>query len=274
MTTVISSSLVLSDVESGGGVINGNNPVIGYHNLVTGTNITTTTESTSYPAINLANVATYLKWQGTDDSSDEYITMDLQSVDDVDYVGVAKHNWFTQQITVSLEAFNGSTWDEVVQEFIPPTDEALIMRFTPQGITQLRIRLQPGLDVPEASVVYAGKLLVMQRRLYVGVTPVNMARVAQVVNGRSESGNFLGRIVRNEALKLSVQFQNLTPSWYRTYLDPFIRASKDVPFFFAWRPGTYPYEVGYCWLMGDPIPSNQSSNGNMRISFDIGGIAS
>lgn len=273
MTTVISSSLVLDDLLSGGGVINGNNPVIGYHNLVTSSNISTTTESTSYPAINLGNVATYVKWQGTDDSNDEYITMDLQSIDDVDYVAIAKHNFFTAQIEVSLEIFNGSTWDEVISGFIPPSDEALIMRFVPQGITQIRVRLQPGLVVPEASVVFAGKLLVMQRRIYVGVTPVNMARVSQVINGKSETGNFLGRIVRNEALKLQVQFDNLTPDWYRTYLDPFIRESKDTPFFFAWRPGTYPFEVGYCWMMGDPTPKNSRSNGMMQITMDMGGIA-
>jgi hypothetical protein len=96
--------------------------------------------------------------------------------------------------------------------------------------------------------------------------------VAKITNARSESGNFLGRIVINEMTETSVSMQNLTPDWYRSQLDPFIRASKETPFFFAWRPGDYPNEVGYAWITDDPQPSNQRSNGMMQIDFQMRGI--
>jgi hypothetical protein len=44
------------------------------------------------------------------------------------------------------------------------------------------------------------------------------------------------------------------------------------PFFFAWRPDAYPYEVGYCWLTNDPQPSNALPNGMMSVSLEMAGV--
>ncbi len=108
MSVVISSSLVIAETVSGGGVINANNPVIGYDNLVTESNVTAKSSAVAYPVTNVANPATYNKWQGNPAAGDDdYIIMALNTVDDIDYVGIAKHNFFTQQIPVSLEVDGG-----------------------------------------------------------------------------------------------------------------------------------------------------------------------
>jgi hypothetical protein len=39
-------------------------PLIGYHNVVTASNITSTTAQTGFPITNVANPATHLIWQG------------------------------------------------------------------------------------------------------------------------------------------------------------------------------------------------------------------
>ena len=54
---------------------------------------------------------------------------------------------------------------------------------------------------------------------------------------------------------------------------PFIVASKEVPFFFAWRPASYPRETGFAWMTNNPKPSNQRSNGMMQISLSMGGVS-
>ena len=113
----------------------------------------------------------------------------------------------------------------------------------------------------------------LQRRIYVGHTPIPYGRESRVTTGVSESGNFLGRIVLGESLETSVDLQNMTPAWYRAEMDPFIAASKEAPFFFAWRPDSYPRETGYAWMTNNPKPSNQRSNGMMQISLSMGGIA-
>ncbi|WP_088346315.1 MULTISPECIES: hypothetical protein [Rhodomicrobium] len=276
MSVVISGSLSLGDIISGGGIINANNPVIGWQQRATAANISATTAAAGFPASNLANPSTNLRWLGVAGPGDQFITVEVNSVEDIDYVGIARHNFAAAQIPVSIEGLTeaGSPegWQELVGEVILPNDGPALFRFTPQGLTAIRIRLRPGTAAPTAAVVYVGKLLVLQRRIFVGHTPINYGRTAKVVNGRSESGNFLGRIVLNESTQTSVDLQNLTPAWYRAYMEPFIQASKEAPFFFAWRPGDYPLEVGYAWMANDPQPSNQAANGMMQVKLDIGGI--
>lgn len=275
MTIVISSALALSPTFA----VTANNPVIGYENLVSASNIAATTEADGYPASNLANPSTFLKWIGATASpaDDEYITITANTVEPIDYVGIAKHNFGTIQATVSLEALDEDAspaqWIEIVEEFIPANDEPLILRFTPTAYTQIRVRIQIGTDAPQAAVIYAGALLVLQRRIYVGHVPVTMGRSAKITNARSESGNFLGRIVLGEKKMTGFTMSNLTPSWYRENFDPFIEASKEKPFFFGWRPSDYPREVGFCWMTNEPQPSNALANGMMQIQLQMTGIA-
>lgn len=280
MSVVVGSGVVLSGAVVSDAA-NGNNPVIGYDNYVTTSNISSTTQETEHPTVNLANEATHLYWRGTISSpnSDEYITIITDTNELLDYVAIARHNLNTALIPVSIEGqqVQAGVWSEIVADVILPNDGPAIFRFSEQALYAVRIRMQPSMVAvplaPEIGVVYVGKLLVLQRRIYVGHTPITMGRQTKVLNGRSESGNFLGRIVLNESRATQVTLSNLIPSWYREYMDPFVEDSVERPFFFAWRPLDYPYEVGYAWMTEDPKPSNQLSNGMMQVSFSLMGIA-
>jgi hypothetical protein len=278
MSLVISSSYVIGDSASGGGVINANNPVIGWRNLVTAGGLSSTTAAEGFPVSNLANPATHLKWVGelSSPEQDEYITLGFSTVDDVDYVAVATHNWGSAGIAVSIEALDTDaspdTWVELIAPVLLPNDGPAIFRFAPQAVSNLRIRLQPGTAAPTAAVVYAGALLVLQRRIYVGHTPIVDGRVTTVVNGRSESGAFLGRIILGQMTESGIDMKNITPDWFRVNMRPFLLQAQEFPFFFAWRPSTYPREVGYCWLTSDPNPSNQLGNGMMQVSLKLAGV--
>jgi hypothetical protein len=275
MSVVISGSLVLSDLVSGGGIINANNPLIGWHNLAASSPISASSAAGGFPVSNLANPATHLRWVAGAATPDQHVRIDVNSVEPLDYLAIARHNLASAQIPVSIERLVSTgpdVWAALVGPVLLPNDSPALFRFAPQGLTSIRIRMQPGLAAPTIAALYAGKLLVLQRRIYVGHTPINYGRKAKITNARSESGNFLGRIVLNEQTETSVDLQNLTANWYRAQMEPFIRASKEAPFFFAWRPGDYPYEVGYCWMTNDPQPSNQRPNGMMQISLEMTGI--
>jgi hypothetical protein len=277
---IVSSSVVLTGADG----INADNPLIGYQTLVTAGNVTATTQDADWPASNLANPSTFLKWKADPGSpvADEYLTVTPDSAEDIDYVGIAGHNFGSGQMPVSIEYLDETAsppdWVELITETLLPDDGPVLFRFTPQPFTQIRVRIQPSLAaVPVspavAAVLYVGKLLVLQRRIYVGHTPIPYGRRLNVANHRSISGAFLGRIVLSETTETSVDLQALTPAWYREYFEPFLVAAKEIPFFFAWRPGAYPREVGFAWLTGDPQPANQMANGLMQISFDMAGIA-
>lgn len=266
---IINNALILDAVENSGP----DYPLVGWKNLATAGSIATDTALANYPASNLANPATYLQWKAAD-QSDQHITVTLDGVTATDFVGIAKHNFGSAQIPVSIEGYISGTWTLLAGPLIPADDTPLLFRYTPQALPQVRIRLQPGNAAANAAVIYVGKLLIVERKIYFGHTPLPHARKSTISNGASESGNFLGRIVLGSWRETTAHFERITPAWYRANMDAFFATVKETPFFFAWRPQSYPAEVGYGWLIDDPMPTPDDQNDNL-LMFDLhlGGIA-
>lgn len=249
-----------------------NNPVIGYDNIVSADTLTVTSEEFASPATNLLNFATNLFWEATS-TAVQYLTITTNTSDDIDYVGLFGHNFNEAGIAVSLEEDTGSGWEEIVEAFQPGDSSPILLRFTPGPRVGLRVKLHTGDTAALLSVFYCGKLLVLERRIYVGHTPITFGRNPEVVNGVSDGGHFLGRIIVGETLSTNVELSNITPLWYRTKMDPFVQAAQEMPFFFGWRPTKYPNEIGFSWLQNSPKPVNQRPNGMMRISLELGGAS-
>lgn len=281
MTVVSSDDIILTSTVPG---LSLNNPIVGYDNIVTIDNIASITENTNFPITNLANNNTSLKWKaelGSPSLDEEYIIVTNTSNEPIDYVAIAGHNFGTGKFPVSIEGLSenlGSPqdWIALSSEVTLGNDNPVIFRFTSQFLSQIRIRIQASnaLVPPaaQAAVVYVGQLLVLQRRIHTGHTPLPYGRSSKVVNARSESGNFLGRIQLNESVQTSVDLNNLTPDWYREYMNPWFINAQENPFFFNWRPQDYPYESGFAWLTDNPQPNNSLNNGFMSVSFSMTGI--
>ncbi|MGI9159853.1 MAG: hypothetical protein ACR2K1_08890 [Saprospiraceae bacterium] len=252
--------------------LNADSPVVGYANKVTTGNVAATTAQANYPATNLANPATHLFWKGNAaTATEDLIISGLTGTSD--YVGIAKHNFGTAGIVVTLAgSTDGSTYTTLATH-TPTTDLPIMFLVAAAAYTNFRIRLTVGATKPQAAVVYCGEALRFQRRIYVGHTPITLGRRITKMIGRSQSGNYLGNVVIGEDRATSVALQNLTASWYRAYMDPFVVAAQTAPFFFAWRPTSYPSEIGYAWLGSDPVPSNQRANGMLQIDLQLVGVA-
>jgi hypothetical protein len=266
MSLVLAQNLVLSEAETGE-----NRPLIGWRNIVTTANIVADTTASGFPASNLANSATFLGWKANDTTA-QYLTITPGSADDIDYVGVTTHNLASAGIAVSIEGDDGSGYVELVAPVIPATDGPLLFRFTAGSFVGLRIKLASGDAAASIATVYAGKLLVLQYKAWQGFTPPPLGRTASVTNGRSESGQFLGRIVTGRQVVSKVPLSLLDPDWYRANLDPFLESGRDDPFFFAWRPDDYPDEVGYCWLTNDPQPQAESPHSLYALTLEMAGV--
>ena len=252
-----------------------NAPMFGYQNYVTSANITATNAETAYPASNLGNFNTAAFWRASS-AVQQYLTATINPTQVVDYVGIARHNFSTAGIAVSVETQEGlgDPWVEVIAPFIPSDNAALILRFIAQAAYGVRVKLAAGSVAAQASVMFAGKLLTSTQRVYVGHSPITLNRRVEIVSGMSESGNYLGRIVTGSNLTTSVSLTHFKPDWYREYFDPFVLAAQTTPFFFAWRPLQYPNETSFAWLTGEPQPSNMLSNGMMQVSLEMSGVSS
>lgn len=199
MPVVISQALVLSAYTEGGP----DAPLIGWHNLVTAASVSADEEDASYPATNLANPSTAARWQA-ETTDDQYITFTLSGTDAVDYVGIARHNLGSGQVTVSVEEWDGDSWEEIAAEFIPAGDQPIVIRFEEIQPTQIRIKLQPGSVIPRMAVVYVGKLLRLQRGLQPGLVPPTWAAADDVVRAESEAGDYLGDHDKTVAVVLGI----------------------------------------------------------------------
>lgn len=248
-------------------------PRIGWHNLVTEDNVTATEEDADHPVTLLANPATYLYWKG-ETTGEQFVTVAFGSSLTVNYVGIARHNFGTTGAQYIVEySTNGSTWTPLTDITTAPDDDRVIINeFVDTAATHIRLRIDPGSAIPEIGVLYVGSMLRLQRRIYVGHTPLPFGRVTTVSTGVAEDGQFLGRVLRRRMYESAVSMKNLTAAWYRSDLDPFFEAAAETPFFWSWRPDGFPNECGFAWLTNDPKVSNQRSNGMMEVDFSMQGI--
>ena len=270
MPLVLSGDLVLLPAEA---ALDADSPLVGWHNVVAATTIVADVQDASFPASNLANPATHLEWRSTSTAL-QYVTITTNYVGQIDYVGIAKHNFGSAGIAVSLGYFTaGPTWNELVAPFIPADDKPIMLRFTPQGQAEVKIKLAAGSAAPRAAVVYCGKLLVVPR-IYSGHTPLPYGRRNTGTSGMSESGNFLGSIITGEWRETVLPFRLIDPAFYRGKMDAFVAsANARTPFFFAWRPSSYPLEVGYGWLTDNAEPVPEAPSNLFTLSMSVRGIA-
>lgn len=266
---VISSSMVLG---AGDDQIDERNPRIGWQSIVTASNVSADQANALFPVTNLGNPFTYSRWAGLN-TLEQSIRVTLASARTVNYLGIARHNLGSSAAGYVLEyTTNGTDWLQALTPRMPPDDTAVLHEFDDVFARIFRLRLTPGSAAPSIAVLYLGQVLRLQRRIYVGHTPIVYGRRSTVSSGFSESGQFLGRVLRRQMLESSVSMQNITPEFYRNQMDPFFEAAPTTPFFFAWRPSSYPREVGYAWVTGDPDVSNQRANGMMQASMSMMGI--
>lgn len=266
MPIYISQAVYLSGTLDADDYINANNPRIGYHNLVQYGGVTADSEETNYPASNIANDSTAEYWE-SESNATQYVNFQMAN-SNWDYLAIAGHNLEGSVYQWQSRADPGDAWTDVTDERIPGDNSAIIDLVTTNLHPYVRLKLIPASGVfPKIAVVYIGRILTLQRRVYVGHTPVVYGRRTSVISGMSENGQYLGRVVKRRMLQTSISQQDVTPSYYRSYIDPFVQHAITRPFFVAWRPAQYPEEVGFCWSTSDIVMENQRSNG--MIKFDI-----
>lgn len=269
---VISDDVVLTAAEQADG-ITGDNPRIGWHNIVPAGAIAASDDDDAFPVSNLLRPETFLKWKGGN-IGEHTITVTATPAESVNYFAIAGHNFATAGAGLKLQQSpDGITWTDLTDEFLPATDHALMVEFADTQASQYyRLVVAPTVAIPEIGALNIGRVLRMQRRLYVGHKPMGLNRKTETSTGFSESGQFLGRTRLRQMLEGSAEFANITPDWVRAYFDDFQDAAETLPFFFAWRPEAYPDEIAYVSLTGDPDIVNQQANGMVGISMSMRGI--
>ena len=265
MAVVIGDALVLSQqaVEQ-----NENNGLLCWRNIVRPGDISVTSQTAQNPVENMANPSTSFSWEA--DSTDQQ-DIDISAGQTIDYIAFARHNLRAPAEYRIQYIVDGSTVTVFDWQTIPRR-QALLFLVNEASPDTIRLSIRNNAQAPKIAVIYCGLATRMERGIYVGHTPITMGNQLTTVGSISESGQYLGEIIRREKYSTSVDLQNLTPQWLRDELLPFFQQRPRTPAFWAWRPEKYSAEVGYSWLVGDPRPSNQRPNGMMEVSFNMDAI--
>lgn len=243
--------------------------MIGYRTICTEANVVATSESAGNPAIDAVNVFTNEYWKP--DVLPASFTCDAGVGVDVDYFGIAAHTLGSTGATIEfLYSFDNVTWESIAS-LQPENDNPIMVIFDKTLARYWRITVT-GTTVPRLGVIYIGEMLQMQRPIYGGHAPLPLNRQTEIYNRLSEGGQFSSRAITRKGVATSYAWEHLTAMWYREFFDPFAKATRTTPFFIAWRPLTFPNEVGYVWTTQDPKPENMGVTDFMRVSLDVVGV--
>jgi hypothetical protein len=248
------------------------NPLFGYHNVVTSSILSTISEDADFPVTNLANPSTALKWVASS-AALQAVTIDVSGLGEIDYVGIAKHNFDIAGTSLILMESTGSQgFAEIASSDAPTDDSPIIFRFAPKEVDQIRLVISAGSVAVEAAVLYAGLIIQMQQGIQAEHVPLPRAYIQDVVNGRSESGNFLGRIVTGARFASTASFANIEQDWYFDNLHPIALEGYQDPFFWVYFPEDRPEETAFAWMVNDPQPSEDLEH-TVAFDFDMVGVA-
>lgn len=249
-------------------------PLIGWEQKVTFAGLTSDSAATDYPVTNLSNPNTNLYWKSASTATQLVTASSLEG--QTDYIGVARHNFGSAGVTVSVETITaepGAVWTEVFAGIIPADDSPFIMRFAKGYYIGVRLRLIPVATAPQAAVWYAGSLTALKPGLAPGYVPLTRAENIEVYSGRSTSGEYLGAIITGGSLQSGASIKDVDPDFYATALDGFVRsANRFAPFFFAWSPTDYPEEVAFAWLTSTVLPNISRTTGYLDLSLPMAGL--
>ncbi len=207
--------------------------------------------------------------------------VDLGTSRDIDYVGIAAHTLGSAGCAVLVETSTGTlagspleeVWTQFSNEIAPGDDSPLLFLDDSVVARYLRITITGGAVMPRIGVIYAGEVLAMPRALYGGQSPMNLSRETELTRNLSRGGQVLGQsFQRHGQVGTGGPWRHLDPDWYRTSFEPFVKAARQYPFFYAWRPADYPLEVAFAWALGDIRPSNMGLREFMTVSFNMHGI--
>lgn len=209
--------------------------------------------------------------------------IDMGVARDLDYVGLV-HTLGSAGCSVEVETSDGTVgsptadgfiWTTFAQAALPSDDCPMLFLDTSRTCRYLRLTIEDGGDseeMPTIAVVYAGEVLAMQRAIYGGHSPITLSRETELTRTLSKGGQFLGQSFRRHGVVGNASFRHLTAAWYRENFDPFVKAARQYPFFFGWRPETFPNEVAYAWCADSIRPSNMGVLTYMQVAFNMNGI--
>lgn len=191
----------------------------------------------------------------------------------VDSVFIAAHNLTGKTVTISTAATAGGS--HTTRATFAVDDASTIAAFFNDAgaaytIREVRVNVNDGTDVA-IGIIRAGVSLQMPIPIYGGHRPLNLNRVTEAQQQFSETGQWLGRIIKRRAVTTSYDWEYLDAAWYDANFEPFAQTLPLRPFCIAGNPLRITSDVGFVFTDRDPEPSNMGINAYRQVSLPVTG---
>lgn len=284
----ISNDIYLNAVYSG--IVDPNYPLIGWRGTQALGDFYTDAAGDEENISALWSPDTYTFWQASILEDRRRIIMANPTLQAIDYIGVAGHNWtgYQYRIQTNTDGNPAGPWTTVV-DWVQVIDGNAIMTYfnevqTPYISIEIFWAGGPP-DFIRAAHVRSGRVLRCARKMYVGVVPFTLNKRVEKIVTVSDSGKYLGGLAKSVSNRYELNQPDNKPAFVRAEVDPFLDHCELLrpdpthrgpvgTFFAAWRPGEYPLEVLYCHPPEQiNRPRNQRNNGMMEWSISGEGEA-
>ncbi|HEY6527278.1 MAG TPA: hypothetical protein VIZ65_01190 [Cellvibrionaceae bacterium] len=264
-----------------------NKPLLAYHSILRISDITSQNPGPRAPT-NMWSPDTASLWQAQSDN--EYIQLDNPAGLEFDYIAIARHNLFTEQISFLIIKDDNATGSEItIVNWQTVSDDGPIF-IGLLGITSKRIRIyfqQSTSKKPIIAHIKMGKMLRLPMGVFVGEKPISLPSYVDSIVQTSESGQYLGRVNKSRWKTASISQKHNTQQFVYTELKPFIdhcagtafnNGTAQETFFYIPRPqknagtGNNIVDIIYGWTKGPIVPECQDAAGYMQWSVQIEGI--
>lgn len=241
-----------------------------------------------FPSDNLLNQATHLRWRSQDTGVDMYLTVTGLTTDS-NYVGLAGHNLSGFTLTVfgiGADSPGGSV--TVFPATVIDQNKPLIIEYQRGAYPTIQLKISGGPNsdttyIREIAVMHVGLLIRMGRGVKVDVdhAPITRTVKTDTFTGFSESGQFVGRLLRNQIWESKYEFSNIKDEngfnggselvgQLGTFIDTY---SPSYPFFIAWAPNDYANDVGFLWLMDQLTPTQNTVTRRWQMTINARGLS-
>lgn len=293
MSVYISNDLYLQTLATQSAI---NRPIIGWHSVVRPQDISVSGLGTSGAGAEgveaMWSPDTYTFWRSTlfhsSSESNVFINISNPQALAVNYIGIAGHNFAdggAGPLAFQMQhSSDGSTWTSTTDLAVAPSGNPVLIHFNQVQAQYHRLRISvPAMTFGQTAQVQIahlrmGRMLRLQRKMYVGVTPFTLDKRVVRINSTSASGKYLGGRIESIHNLYAINQENNDPVWVRAHIVPFLDHAELIgsndsygpagTFFAAWRPESYPNEVLYCHPPSSITrPNNQRPNGMMRWSI-------
>lgn len=260
---------------------------IGYQNVIT--LATATNAMPGFIALATLTPQTFERWMPSASPATITFTFPERAIN---YIGIGAHtlsladsveleilkdgSWIPQPLTLSGSKSASLILDFINQQYsvegtISDSDDAHLILLTPTFCQGFRLIITYSGTEPSIAYVSAGNVLEMERPFYRGHTPAQLT--ADIVSrpNVSEGGEWLGRSLIRQGRSTSMQWNNLSPQWYRNNFDQFRIHAQSGTFFVAWNPGQYGTDVLYAHTDDDIRPTHAGFRDKLSVSMNVKG---